>query len=568
MILVEKLLLRWQIDDAVGAVAVHGGAGAWGTLAVGLFGQLDLLGTGLNRYSQIFVQLLGILVAFEWAFTLTYILLFLMNKKVSLRVSIADEKLGLNISEHQAKTELFDLFKVMDKQAQTQDLSLRSPVESFTEAGAIAERYNLVMEALEEATTRTEAIIRTAINGIITFSREDFKITLANPASLEMFDYSLEELMERSIDQLLEWPSAYQPEKSLVSELLKTGRHQFLGCRKHGQKFALEAAVTEVKLSQHFFYTAIFQDISERQRVEAALRESEAQLRQQNLELEKLVQELQQTQSQLIHAEKMSSLGQMVAGIAHEINNPVSFIYSNIRPAMEYTENLLALIALYQNYYPEPNPEIIEYINEFDIDFLASDFPKLLDSMKMGAERIRNIVKSLRNFSRLDESEMKYVDLHEGIESTLLILQNRLKFKPDHPEIKIIKEYGNLPEVECYPSQLNQVFMNIINNAIDALEENQTQPSQIKISTQQLDDRWITIHIADNGPGIPEEIRTKLFDPFFTTKPVGKGTGLGLSISYQIIVDKHHGKIECHSMPKQGTKFVIQIPQSVVKISQ
>jgi Amt family ammonium transporter len=264
----------------------------------------------------------------------------------------------------------------------------------------------------------------------------------------------------------------------------------------------------------------------------------------------------------------MSSLGQMVAGIAHEINNPVSFIYSNIRPAMEYTENLLALIALYQNYYPEPNPEIIEYINEFDIDFLASDFPKLLDSMKMGAERIRNIVKSLRNFSRLDESEMKYVDLHEGIESTLLILQNRLKFKPDHPEIKIIKEYGNLPEVECYPSQLNQVFMNIINNAIDALEENQTQPSQIKISTQQLDDRWITIHIADNGPGIPEEIRTKLFDPFFTTKPVGKGTGLGLSISYQIIVDKHHGKIECHSMPKQGTKFVIQIPQSVVKISQ
>jgi ammonium transporter len=578
MVLIEKILQRWHIDDAVGAVAVHGGAGAWGTLAVGLFGQLELLGTGLDRYSQIGVQLLGVLVGFEWAFGLTYIFLFLINKKFPLRVSLADEQMGLNVSEHQAKTELFDLFQVMEQQAKTKDLSLRVPVESFTEAGAIAERYNQVMEALEEANSRTEAIIKTAINGIITFSREDFKITLANPAAVEMFGYPLEELMECSIYQLLEWPSAsIQSEISLISELLKTGRHQLIGCRRKGQKFPLEAAVTEVKLSHHFFYTAIFQDISERQRAETALRESEAQLRHQNLELEKLIQELQKTQSQLIQAEKMSSLGQMVAGIAHEINNPVSFIYGNIRPARDYTQDLLGLIELYKNYYPNPPVEIAKYIDEFDIEFITSDFPRLLDSMKIGAERIRDIVKSLRNFSRLDESEMKYVDLHEGIESTLLILQNRLKFKPGYPEIQVIKEYGNLPKVECYPGQLNQVFMNIINNAIDALEEyNQTrssaeiesQPSQIKISTQQLDQHWIIIRIADNGPGIPEEIRTKLFDPFFTTKPVGKGTGLGLSISYQIIVDKHSGKIECRSIPQQGTEFVIQIPQFVVKVGQ
>ncbi len=567
MILVEKVLQQWQIDDAVGAVAVHGGAGAWGTLAVGLFGQLDLLGTGLDRYGQIGVQLLGILVAFEWAFATTYIILFLINKKFPLRVSIEDEQMGLNVSEHQAKTEMFELFQVMEQQAKTKDLSLRVPVEPFTEVGGIAERYNQVMAALEEATTRTEAIITTAINGIVTFNKDQLKINLANPAAVEMFGYSLEELMGLSIEQLLEWNTdSIRAETSLLSELLKTGRHQLIGCRSNGYKFALEATVTEVKLSHHCFYTAIFQDISERKQAEAALRQSEAQLKHQNLELEKIVQELQQTQTQLIQAEKMSSLGQMVAGIAHEINNPVSFIYGNVRPAMDYTQSLLELVELYETYYPNPTLEITEYLDELDIKFLASDFPKLLDSMKIGAERIRDIVKSLRNFSRLDESEVKAVDLHEGIDSTLLILQNRLRDKPGHPEIQVIKEYGHLPKVDCYPSQLNQVFMNIINNAIDALEESKNQSPQIKISTQQLDNNWIKIGIANNGLEIREKIRAKLFDPFFTTKPVGKGTGLGLSISYKIIVDKHHGKIECYSAPEKGTEFIIKIPISIAEV--
>ena len=285
--------------------------------------------------------------------------------------------------------------------------------------------------------------------------------------------------------------------------------------------------------------------------------------------LARALQELQQTQSQLIQTEKMSSLGQMVAGVAHEINNPVSFIYGNLTHTHNYTQDLLALVHLYQQHYPNPVPEIQEQIEDIDLDFLIEDLPKMLDSMNVGAERIRQIVLSLRNFSRLDEAEMKQVDIHEGIDSTLLILQNRLKAHGKHPGIELVKEYGDLPSVECYAGQLNQVFMNILSNALDALDsynqqrqldENRVDPSTITIRTLELNPDYIAVGIADNGPGITQEVRTRIFDPFFTTKPVGKGTGLGLSISYQIVVDKHRGSILCKSEPGQGTEFWIEIP--------
>ncbi|MCT7951740.1 PAS domain S-box protein [Ancylothrix sp. C2] len=301
-------------------------------------------------------------------------------------------------------------------------------------------------------------------------------------------------------------------------------------------------------------------DIDDRKQAEEELRNSEAQLRLQTQQLEQTLRQLQQTQTQLIQSEKMSSLGQLVAGVAHEINNPVSFIYGNIQPASDYIQELLTLIELYQKNYPKPTTEIEKFADQIDVDFVMEDLPKLLASMRMGAQRIKEIVLSLRNFSRLDEAEMKPVNLHEGIDNTLMILQNRLKETAGNPEIQVIKNYGKLPEVECYAGSLNQVFMNLITNAIDAIE-NQPKPRIITIETKlcsALD--CAVIRIADNGSGMPEGVRTRLFDPFFTTKPVGKGTGLGLAISYQIVVEKHKGNIRCISSPGKGAEFIIKIP--------
>jgi len=285
--------------------------------------------------------------------------------------------------------------------------------------------------------------------------------------------------------------------------------------------------------------------------------------------LSHVLQNLQQTQAQLIQTEKMSSLGQLVAGVAHEINNPVNFIHGNLTHIGNYTQDLLKLIHLYQQSDTNTESDIQDFTEEIDFDFLVTDLPKILDSMQVGTERIRQIVLTLRNFSRLDEAEMKPVDIHEGIDSTLMILRNQLKPKCDQPEIQIIKRYGKLPQVECYAGQLNQVFMNIIKNAIDALHEYNAgrdvqamldEPSQIIISTQTIVPGWINISIKDNGSGIPDSAKKRLFDPFFTTKPVGEGTGLGLSISYQIVADKHSGYLKCISEPGQGAEFCIQIP--------
>ena len=311
---------------------------------------------------------------------------------------------------------------------------------------------------------------------------------------------------------------------------------------------------------------AIVRDITERKQAEIALQQSEKRERERALELEKALKELQNTQAQLVQAEKMSSLGQMVAGIAHEINNPISFIYGNILHTNNYIRDLLNLLQLYQKNYPEPVAEIQDFAEECEVDFLIEDLPKIVDSMNLGSNRIKELVLSLRNFSRLDESEMKKVDIHSGLDSTLLILQHRLNTTAKKTEIGIVKEYGNLPNVECYASQLNQVFMNIIANAIDALER-QEIPGIITIKTEihqkserEVDRDFVKISISDNGGGIPDSVQKRIFDPFFTTKPVGKGTGLGLSISHQIVVEKHRGELKCRSNLNGGTLFEILIP--------
>ncbi|MEH2075828.1 MAG: GAF domain-containing protein [Nostoc sp.] len=315
---------------------------------------------------------------------------------------------------------------------------------------------------------------------------------------------------------------------------------------------------------------------------------AETEARNQAVQLGHTLHKLQETQTRLIQTEKMSSLGQLVAGIAHEINNPVNFIYGNLCHASDYIEQLLEILRLYQLHYPDPHSEINTAIASIDFEFLVEDLPKIITSMQVGSDRIRSIVLSLRNFSRLDEAENKRVDLHEGIDNTLLILQYQLKANGEFPGIQIIKDYGNIPRVECYAGQMNQVFMNIFTNAIDALEmgnsvpplglrgdgewglramgngnkENKPSPMPtIHISTRvSADNSRLLIRISDNGPGMAVEVKKRIFDPFYTTKPVGKGTGLGLAISYQIIVEKHGGIMECISEPGKGTEFWIEIP--------
>ena len=295
----------------------------------------------------------------------------------------------------------------------------------------------------------------------------------------------------------------------------------------------------------------------------------EQQVEQRTSELKAALQQVQQSQIQLVQSEKMAMLGQLVAGVAHEINNPVNFIHGNLTHVQAYTEDILSFVHLYRQHSANSAPELQNAAANLDLEFIQEDLPKTLASMRIGTQRIRQIVLSLRNFSRMDEAEFKAVSIHEGIDSTLMILQHRLTARPECPAIAVIQNYANLPLVECYPGSLNQVLMNLLANAIDALEEANAKrtfqeikdnPSQITIRTYMVDRQWVEIAISDNGPGIPEKVKERIFVPFFTTKPIGKGTGMGLSISHQIIVEKHGGKLECVSNPNQGTQFVIQIP--------
>lgn len=405
----------------------------------------------------------------------------------------------------------------------------------------------------------------------------------------ELRDRMLVELVNESSDEILKYLQACSTSRAMVLGCLTLCKNdgQTLVCRSQGaviQPWSTESsAIILLRLENRVIANNNFvllnkkidelaKEVQKRKQAEEALwkanQDLEIRVDKRTTALQETLNELKLTQSQLIQAEKMSGLGQMVAGVAHEINNPVNFIYANLHHAQKYTEDLMNLLQMYQQIYPNSPIEIQEQIELIDLDFIIKDIIKLFQSMRVGTERIQKVVKSLRNFSRLDEAALKSVNIHEGIDSTLMILEHRLQAIHKSP-ITIIKKYGQLPNITCYPCQLNQVFMNIIANAIDALEESAIiitkhkstiYNPQIQIHTKIIYEKWVAITIADNGVGINEEIKSKLFDPFFTTKPVGKGTGLGLSVSYQIIVEKHCGELSYSSTPGKGTEFVIKIP--------
>lgn len=314
------------------------------------------------------------------------------------------------------------------------------------------------------------------------------------------------------------------------------------------------------------YHAAAYHNLLRRNEAEQAMAENrllERRVEERTSELKKALDNLKQAQAKLIHTEKMNSMGQLVAGIAHEVNNPINFIYGNLNYMNGYVQDLLEVIQLYQRHYPQPDDEIQEKLEELDLEFTSVDLLKSFVSLRSGAKRIRNLVLSLRNFSRFEEAEIKPVNIHDGLESTLAMLSSKLE------NIVVEKQFGHLPLVECYAGQLNQAFMHVMQNAIEAMQLNPSglrpvcSPSKLTVSTELTDEGKAAIWIADNGPGIDLEIQDKIFDPFFSTKEVGGGAGLGLSISHQIVEMQHGGRLRCYSVPGQGTKFLIELPATV-----
>lgn len=423
--------------------------------------------------------------------------------------------------------------------------------------------------ALRQSEEKYRTLTQNFPNGLVLLFDKNHRYSLAEGKELESLGLSQELIEGKTVDEVFpaEVAEIFAADYQAALAGICTEREIEYAARIY-QVYALPLTNEEGEV---FAGMVMTQNITERKLAMKALQESEERLRQQAGELEQTLQKLNSATTQLIQKHKMSSLGQLVAAVAHEINNPVNFISGNISHVSNYTDDLLRLVELYQQYYPSLEPEIEEKIEEMGLQFLKKDLPKLVDSMMLGSERIREVVRSLRLFSRMDEAQKKFVDIHEGLDSALLILQNRCQAKGGRPGISVVKEYGKLDKVECYPGELNQVFMHILTNAIDALEErcgpggakttndNSPEPT-IWIRTLVKEDNYVAISIVDNGPGMNEKISSCIFDPLFTTKTPEKGTGLGLSISRDIVVEKHGGKLYCQSKPGMETEFIIEIP--------
>ncbi|MGB2924090.1 MAG: ATP-binding protein [Limnothrix sp.] len=572
------------------------------------FQREESISVFLNSIIFLLTGLIALLIYLQYRLVVTPVLKSInqLSKGVQ-RVATGDLQYRLNLEGKDEITAVATNFDEMTDVLEELYEELEQKVEKRTvELGATNENLKseiLKREVIEEElrsiyedTRRSQQLLLSIINATLDWvyvKDTDYRFVLVNESFANHFEITPEEVIGKTIFELEH--SLFENSPEATAEYFESIRVEDEAVLNGEPIHNLSDYVTNAQDITYIFDTqksplyndkneiigilGVSRDVTDRHLSQEAIEQSESELRQKANELNSTLQQLQKTQAQIVQSEKMSSLGQMVAGVAHEINNPVSFISGNIEHAQEYTTNLIQIIELYQSEYPQPSKAVQEAIETLELEYLIEDIPRLLGSMTLGAVRIKEIVKSLRNFSRLDESEMKSVDIHTGLDSTLMILQNRLKGKQDHTEIHVEKHYSELPVIECYPGQLNQVFMNILSNAIDALEEYtagrspeelRQDPNRITITTQRLEadlgiDNWILIRIKDNGKGISEDVRKKLFNPFFTTKDVGKGTGLGLSISHSIIVEKHGGQLSCFSEMGHGTEFLIEIPMRAKK---
>ncbi len=581
MMATVSLLSKCKIDDAVGAIPVHLAGGIWGTLAVGFFGNLTRLGTDLTRFEQIQAQTSGILACGLWAFSISLVGALVLGRFNLLRVSPREEFVGLNISEHNTRSAADDVFSVMRHHAKTGDFERRVGGEAFTEVGRVGQWYNQVVVALEMVVAANNAIVSSAIDGILTVSDRTLEIERANPASGKIFGQSTDELIGKPLCHLLEITSE-QLERDIQTIIQAEEPKKLIGRHVSGQLLPIEVMAAETPIGAARFFTIFIKDISTRQAAEDALIETRAQERTRAIALEQSLVQLKRTQAQLIQRERIAGQGQLVAGIAYEINSPADFIHSNTERARQYIQDLLSAIEAYQQQSVrlpvEVRSHLEDQLEELDIDYIQSDYPKLFSSIQTGTARIRTIIKKLRNFSRCDESDVKLIDLNTSIDKSLLVIGHRLSKTSRRGQIKVTKHYRKLPSVECYASAVNRAILNILINAIDAFDRLadeaavQGKPTdaispRITIKTQANRNR-VFVTISNNGPYISEADQKKLFDPFFTTQPVGKGTGLGCTISYQTIVEQHHGQLTCHSTKGKDTIFIIELPrqQSTAKL--
>ena len=568
MLSIDRLLRQWKIDDAVGAIPVHLGGGIWGTLCVALFARTD----AASPIVQLGVQSLGIAACGIWSMAMTFATLALLRRFGTLRVSRQDERVGLNVAEHGARSDLNELLAVMADHRQAKNLDRRAPAEPFSEFGQIAECYNQTISALQDATSRTQAIVDTALEAIFTADFRTLTIASANPAAAQMFGWqddrpdAVVELFSASVFESVRSRLPDGPE----AELTRAKREEFLresfeilsanrraieigGQRVNGETFPMEICASVVPSSSGPLLIVSANDISRRKQDETRLRRAAAETSKKNVQLQEALTALYNTQTRLINSEKIAALGRMVGGVAHEINNPIGFIYGNLHHIQEYVGDLWSAIDLYNSRLPEPDDDLAENLEDLELDFIRQDLPELLLSMRTGAERIRLIVESLRVFARLDEAELKRIDINDSIDSALLLLDHSCSGQG----IEVVRRYGDLPPVECFSAHLNQVFFNILVNAIDALESaRDTQPQpRIEIVSEHADDE-VSISIGDNGPGMSSTELERACEPFYTTK----GTGLGLAIGYQIVVDEHKGRFELESEPGERTAVTIAIP--------